>query len=90
MESTPQHEPPPQPPKHGRPPLRPWVQAGVFVLIVLVFGTLVLSMIARTRAEAAKMGCKNHLKQIAIALHTYADSNNSAFPPATIPNAEQP
>jgi hypothetical protein len=88
MENAPPPDPPPS--KHGRPPLRPWVQVGVFALILLVFGTLVLSMIARTRAEAAKMSCKNHLKQIAIALHNYADSHNSAFPPATIPNAEQP
>jgi prepilin-type processing-associated H-X9-DG protein len=87
MESTPQ---PDQAPKHRRPPLRPWVQAGVFALILLVFGTLALSIIARTRAEAAKMTCKHNLKQIALALHNYADSNNSAFPPATIPNAEQP
>jgi hypothetical protein len=89
MESTPQPEPPP-PQNYGRPPLRPWVQAGAFALVLLVFGTLVLSIIARTRAEAAKMTCKNHLKQIAIALHTYADSNNGAFPPATTPNPEQP
>jgi HAMP domain-containing protein len=79
----------PRPPKHGRPPLRPWLQAGVFALILLVFGTLVLSMIARTRAEAVKMRCKNNLKQIAIALHNYASTNKDAFPPATIPNAEQ-
>jgi prepilin-type processing-associated H-X9-DG protein len=86
MESTPQNDPPPM---HGRPPLRPWVQTGVYALILLVFGALCAAMLAKMRAGAAQMTCQNNLKQIAIALHHYADFHK-AFPSATMPNAEQP
>jgi hypothetical protein len=52
------------------------------VILVVVFGLLVPN-VAKVRRAAARSQCENKLKQIALALHTYA-ATHSKFPAATI------
>jgi prepilin-type N-terminal cleavage/methylation domain-containing protein/prepilin-type processing-associated H-X9-DG protein len=52
----------------------------VVVLIIAVLAALVFPATRRVSTSAARMQCQNHLKQLMIGLHNYADTNG-AFPP---------
>jgi hypothetical protein len=54
----------------------------VVVLIVVLLGGLVVAWIARVREAAACTGCRNNLRQLSLAVHSYADAWNR-LPPLT-------
>ncbi len=60
------------------------------VVVLGILGLLVLLLLPatrRAREPARRSQCKNHLKQIALAMHNYHDEHG-AFPPAYIVDAE--
>ncbi|HOX07337.1 MAG TPA: DUF1559 domain-containing protein [Planctomycetota bacterium] len=62
----------------------PWLIAlAVVGLLVILLGFLLLPPVKRVRQAAPRAGCKNNLRQIAVALHLYADDNGGEFPPDT-------
>ena len=66
----------------GKKPRFPFFKLLIAVGIMLVLLALLLPAISRdTRGAARRVQCKNNLKQIAFALHNYAD-HYGAFPPA--------
>lgn len=79
----------------ARPGVARWVQVLVVLGVVVILIGLLFPAVCRVRHAAARMQCSNNLKQIAIALHTYADANGrklpsgedvSVLPAGTIPN----
>jgi prepilin-type processing-associated H-X9-DG protein len=60
----------------------------VFLMLVLL-GSLFGTVIAKGRAAALRMTCRNNLRQIGLAVHSYNDAN-AHFPPATDPNPALP
>jgi hypothetical protein len=67
---------------------RHWIAVFVILLVGLTAG-LLFPAISRVREAAARSKCAGHFKQLALALHNYADAyGNSSFPAGTIPNAD--
>src|SRR5207248_2298798 len=57
---------------------------GTVGMTVTAAGVL-LMIFFHLRASAHRAECSNHLRQIGLALNSYADQHDDTFPPATLP-----
>jgi len=65
------------------------VEVVVLVVILLLGGCLVLVGVIRVREAAMRVTCADHLKQLGLAVHNYADTF-SQFPSATVSEKSLP
>jgi prepilin-type processing-associated H-X9-DG protein len=69
--------------------MRRWISILIVVLVLVLGGGLIASALARVQQAAARMQCHNNLRQIALSLANYHDSQG-AYPQATIKGEARP
>lgn len=62
----------------------------VVTVILLGCAGLLVPSVARVREAASRSTCLDHLKQLSVAIHNYASSNQDRLPVGTVPNATLP
>ena len=74
---------PAAPERRSRRPARVPLWVWIFVLLVAgILAGLLQPARCKVRESSKRAACKNHLRQIGIALHLYADAHDHAFPPS--------
>ncbi len=60
----------------------------VVIAIIAILAALLLPVLSRAKAQANSTACKNHLRQLGLALSMYVNDNNSKYPYLIFPNGD--